>query len=461
MSQDIKRFHLLLPSRHGNLLAVKTENGLALPSVAVPPDADILDARLICRAVRDQLGAEVTLLHSMHCYRRPDAPMCACTLELQSADWHPVAPHRWIAARNLAGPSAFPEFECAVAAAWFRERETGEALLPWWRPEWAAKALSWAVKSAADAGYYSTAPPEQLKSWYLSSLWRLPTRNSNLYFKAVPPYSNLEVALAAAWTADRTEGAQQVVAIESERSWLLTADMKGISLEQNRNVEFWGAALEDLARFQVQTACHVDGYLAAGCDDLRMGRLTIRAAQLFGAAGALVEGLPAKHIVFDDAVLEKLLPGLDARCRVADTFGIPATLVHGDFHGMNVVREGGRTVFFDWSDASICHPFFDVMELLSSDDWLPPTLDSHDILRDSYLAQWREFGTVDRMRELYDLLRPLWLLAGALAHERMLTGMETVIPLALRNEHTCAHWATQQQQYALAVRLRDLIDALT
>jgi aminoglycoside phosphotransferase (APT) family kinase protein len=170
--------------------------------------------------------------------------------------------------------------------------------------------------------------------------------------------------------------------------------------------------------------------------------------------------LPAHHWDFEPEILKTLLPAIGEQCNEAQKLAIPATLVHGDFHGMNIVRSGGETLFFDWSHANVSHPFFDVMELLSADDWLPAGVGIHETLRDIYLSEWLEFAELDRLRVLYETLRPLWFLTQSLGSERTLDGMEASVPLTSRQKHSCAEWATQQQQYGLAVQLRELIAAM-
>ena len=54
---------------------------------------------------------------------------------------------------------------------------------------------------------------------------------------------------------------------------------------------------------------------------------------------------------------------------------IPQTLVHGDLHLSNVSRQAGQYVLFDWTDACVSHPFFDMFLMhvsggLDDEEWL-------------------------------------------------------------------------------------------
>jgi len=79
--------------------------------------------------------------------------------------------------------------------------------------------------------------------------------------------------------------------------------------------------------------------------------------------------------------LAHAVPALEAACRRAV---FPATLVHGDFHPGNVVfDDDGGVVIFDWSDACVAHPLFDLhLFTFWSDDVRP--------LVDAYSAGWGE-----------------------------------------------------------------------
>jgi hypothetical protein len=461
VAHEARRFYVLLQRIGEWQFLVRVERGTSsLPHVTVPEDADILDAKLVNDAVKAQLGLDVHMLHSMHCYRRPEPHMNVCTLENSEATWQPHGALRWAEQSELETCINLSEFEWSILSTWIAELQTDRPLLPWWQPGWAERAATWLVDSANSIGLTLTGPPEQIKSWYLSSVWRVPTSEGDLYFKAVPPYASVEVALASLWRDSGIVGLPDFVGVHSGRAWLLTRDMQGRPLEKLRDVDVWAVALRDYARFQQSSGASITEYLAVGCTDMRLTELPRLAASLFGRFRGLLTGLPERHWEFEPGSHEALLPAIDNCCREALAIGIPPTLVHGDFHGMNIVRSVGETLFFDWSGANVSHPFFDVQELLSADDWLPAGEGAYETLRDNYLGEWLAYTTLDRLRVLYETLRSLWNLTQALGYERTLVGMESVVPLGDRLQHSCAEWATQQQQYGLAVQLRRLIESL-
>ncbi len=317
---------------------------------------------------------------------------------------------------------------------------------------------TWIGDRLQHEGLTASGSIEQLKSWYFSSVLRVPTTTGDLYFKAVPHYMRQEIALTKIlpnWNPGHTP---EALAVDDERLWLLTRDMNGRCLEEERTMSAWGSALRDYARFQQQTAPRLPELLAMGCPDLRMNRLPELSRALFAAIPDLLAGLPGNLTAEELTAVRSLQPEIDALCARAAQYDIPATLVHGDFHGINVVRAADRPLFFDWGDACVSHPFFDAMELLAADDWMPAEENAYDALRDIYLEPWTVYEPMGRLQELYTLLKPLWALAMSFRHEKALLGMEAVCPLASRLPHTCALWATHQQQYWIALQMRALLE---
>ncbi len=451
MANSDGRFHILMRQPDGNGLLMFVDSGQAsLPTIRVPQGSDILDAQLVNGEVHKQWGVDVRMLHSMHCYRRPESPLLVCTIENCGHDWEPDENYRWLDCEALSAWRV-SDFEAAIIETWFCEQATQRVLLPWWQPGWAAQALEWITDALSDNKRVPLGRPEQLKSWYLSTVWRVPTTKGDRYFKASPPYAAQEVALAARWRDSKPDGVPGAIAIDVERSWVLTEDMQGRSLEQSRDIGEWGAALRDYARFQQGAGAVANRYLADGYEDRRLERLPDLAAHLFASHAKLLSGLPTNHVDYDATRLRVLLPAIGELC---GSSGDPAdALAHGDFHGMNVFRSGGRSLFFDWAAAHVSHPFFDVIELLSADDWMPSVPGAYEALRDQYLAEWTAYESMDCLRVLYEGLRPLWFLTSALGSESLLVAMETSVPLSDRLVHSCAHWATQQLQYGVAVTL--------
>jgi aminoglycoside phosphotransferase (APT) family kinase protein len=82
------------------------------------------------------------------------------------------------------------------------------------------------------------------------------------------------------------------------------------------------------------------------------------------------------------------LPELRALTTELESFGIPPTLQHDDFHDGQVYVEDGRYRFLDWGDSCISHPFHTLTVTLRALAWrhgLEPGSATLLRLRDAYL----------------------------------------------------------------------------
>ena len=71
----------------------------------------------------------------------------------------------------------------------------------WARPGGPAEDLAWADAALELAQTPRVAPAVQVRSWNLSSLWRLPTNRRCTWLKAVPPFFAHEGAVLEALPA--------------------------------------------------------------------------------------------------------------------------------------------------------------------------------------------------------------------------------------------------------------------
>ena len=76
---------------------------------------------------------------------------------------------------------------------------------------------------------------------------------------------------------------------------------------------------------------------------------------------------------------------------IVSTYNRPDALVHGDLHPGNVAMRDGSILLFDWTDASVSHPFFDLMHLFHAE----PAVQAR--LRDSYFEAWTSFEPLERL----------------------------------------------------------------
>ncbi|QQQ80886.1 phosphotransferase [Saccharothrix sp. 6-C] len=174
--------------------------------------------------------------------------------------------------------------------------------LPWARPGGPAALVGWA-RGHVDV----TGPAVQVKTWNLSCLYRLPTARGNAWAKATPPFM-----------ADEAEVIRLVASVDpSLAPVLLAAEPGRVLLAEAPGVDCW----------------------QPGAD--------------------VVERIVPRWVAVQAALAGE--PRLRARGVGVPDFGLPDTLLHGDFHPGNW-RSGG--VVLDWGDAHWGHPALDAARLI-------------------------------------------------------------------------------------------------
>jgi aminoglycoside phosphotransferase (APT) family kinase protein len=126
------------------------------------------------------------------------------------------------------------------------------------------------------------------------------------------------------------------------------------------------------------------------------------------------------------AQFHEALPRLQAMCAALAACGIPQTLVHGDLHLHNVAGSAGRTQFFDWTDACVSHPFFDLISIFDDEDRARQAQ-----LRDGYLGQWSDCAPLERLLEAWALAQPLGDLHQAISYQHIVAALEPVAQVEL------------------------------
>lgn len=263
---------------------------------------------------------------------------------------------------------------------------------PWCRPGWRDKVVPWiedAVRPHRLTGL------DQVKNWSISCVLRVRTTGAVFYFKTsapLPLFVN-EVAVSRRLAEMFPGWVLDPVAVEEGERWMLTADLGLVDFE--RGIDDTEAAFRRLARLHVASASQISALLEAGCHDRRL-------AVLAGQLEPLLtdDRLLGKLDEDDRSLLRSNAGRVDELCGRLAQLDVPPTLVHGDFHMENLGSgSADSAVIFDWSDACVSHPFFD----LQSVEWYSP--DDRRRLLDGYLEAWKPWVAPSELAEAVALAR--------------------------------------------------------
>ncbi|MCC9306823.1 aminoglycoside phosphotransferase family protein [Kitasatospora sp. RB6PN24] len=274
-------------------------------------------------------------------------------------------------------------------------------------------ALDWAEQALAAAGRQPTGPVEQVKTWNLAGLFRLPTAAGPVWLKTGRQFAVDEAAVIALFASVDPESTPTVVAADPGRRLLLLDHVPGEDC-WGPSAEVVADAVPRLVRAQAALAASYPGGAPAGLRDRTP-------AALVPAVEALLDGPAAAELtaaeLADARALVARLPHLVEQLTAC---GLPDVVLHGDFHPGNWRSDGRRTVLVDFADACYGHPAIDGLrpkEFCSEERWaqaaaawceswrtLVPGCDPERALR--LAAPFGHLGYAVRYQEFLDAIEP-------------------------------------------------------
>jgi Phosphotransferase enzyme family len=266
--------------------------------------------------------------------------------------------------------------------------------------------LAWAEAVLRARGDMPAGAAEQIRSWNLSSLWRLPTRSGVAWLKVVPPFFAHEAAVLNV-LADAP--VPQLLGHDGAR--MLMAELPGsdryeaLLPERLRMVDL-------LVDLQARWCGRVDELLALGLPDWRGPALTEAVSTTF-----------LRHADALDAdersALETFIAALPRRFAAIATCGMPDGLVHGDFHPGNLRGDGNTLAVLDWGDSGVGHPLLDQTAFLRTcpADEIEPS-------RSHWRAAWRRHLPGADTARASQLLGPVATARSAVIYQRFLDRIE-------------------------------------
>ncbi|MFF7632449.1 aminoglycoside phosphotransferase family protein [Kitasatospora sp. NPDC008050] len=273
-------------------------------------------------------------------------------------------------------------------------------------------ALAWAEQALAVAGRPLLGPVEQVKTWNLAGLFRLPTATGPLWLKTGRTFSADEAAVIDLFDAAEPGFAPTVLAADPHRRLLLLDHVPGEDC-WDPSAEVVAATVPRLARAQAALAArHLDG-APAGLPDRSPQRLAAALVPLLdGPAGA---ELTAEELLRARLMADRL-PELVERLAAC---GLPNTVLHGDFHPGNWRSAGQGTVLVDFADSHYGHPAIDGLRpkgFTSPERWAQAA--------GAWAASWRALVPGSDPVTALRLAEPLARLACAVRFQEFLDGIE-------------------------------------
>jgi Ser/Thr protein kinase RdoA (MazF antagonist) len=273
--------------------------------------------------------------------------------------------------------------------------------MAWAKPGGPGRFLDWARAALSDAGIAPTGEPEQIRTWNLSTLWRLPTDRGIVWLKAVPPFFAHEGAVL-----ERLQAYAVPRLLARADDAVLLADVPG----DDRHV-----AGEDTARRMIELLVGIQSTVDPATLPPMPRWTPLTLAPMAERTLALADGLgPQDRAAVADLIAR--LPRLDADLTAC---GLADTLVHGDFHPGNLRGDDDHLVLLDWGDSGIGHPLLDHAAFMER---MPGAAAS--TLTEYWTATWRAVAPGSDPERALELLAPFSALRQATLYRGFLDRIE-------------------------------------
>ena len=266
--------------------------------------------------------------------------------------------------------------------------------------------LAWATGVLGARCVTIVVPPQQIRTWNLSSVWRLTTSAGDAWLKVVPPFFAHEGVVMS--LLDPTV-VPPVLGAAAPR--VLLAEVPGED-QYDATRESLLEMVRMLVRLQAGWVNRTAELLGSGIPDLR--------------GPALIPRIEATVVRHRDELnpaerrrIDTLVSHLPERFAALAACGLPDTLVHGDFHPGNIRGAPGRLTILDWGDSGLGHPLLDQLAFGQRLDESDRAAVEHE-----WAQQWRTVIPGCDADRAAALLRPVAALYGGAVYDRFLDNIE-------------------------------------
>jgi hypothetical protein len=414
--------YALLPHPDERLvLAIRGMKGFTLPTVTQDERIWSPNTQVMQPLFAELIGVPINILNWVASHRDDEAHQVHRIHLLEPRDGTLPLNAVWQPLEEILEYHFMPSNLQAGLERWnveFRSRIIPDLRAPWSIPGWHAEVERWIADQVARLGRGPIRKIEPVKSWSISCVLRVVTETGILYFKVprdLPLFVNEGVVLSR--LAELYPNRLPVpLAIESERGWMLLDDFGG-QTGHDADLDQQARLMQDFARLQIDSSQKIEALLDAGCKDRRMDIVLSQIEPLFEDELVL-----APLTLEERDQLKMIAPRL--RALIAELFSlpIPVALLHGDLHAGNAIMRENSLLYFDWTDAAVSHPFFDMIHIFMEEHQAKKTA-----LQEAYLLPWEEnYSKIDVMRawELGDALYGLY---HAVSYQYIAHGIEELV----------------------------------
>ena len=371
-----------MPRRLARLVLMTPDGAVVGSLPSIPVDVPWRqEVESVVRAAREHHGIDVTILRLLEVSpERPDGVEVTYLAEIA---------------------------EPVPAEVWTGKIEAHPLRQAYAQPGGPAADLAWAERVLAGHDLAPTGEPVQVRTWNLSSVWRIPIGDQSAWLKVVPPFFGHEGRVIAALAG------QHVPTLfgHDEHGRILLAEIPGEDMFEAGLSQLLGMVTV-LVDIQASWIGRVGGLLAMALPDWRGPGLSMAIADV-------VQRTSEELSEDEHASLQRFVRGLPARFAEVEACGLPDMLVHGDCHPGNFRGTELELTLLDWGDSGIGHPLLDQPAFLDS---VPP--EHLQTVKGHWDREWLARVPGCAPTRAADLLAPIATARRAVIYQRFLDNIE-------------------------------------
>ena len=261
---------------------------------------------------------------------------------------------------------------------------------PFSRPGWLRDVQRWMHKSLPDRRIDFTDEFRQYNAGNAFSLMRFATRYGPAYWlKATGGPNTHEFAVTVTLSELFPQYLPPLVAVREDWNAWITEDA-GIPLGSSQTLPVLTQAVEALAELQMQSLAHMSRLEGAGCFDMRLVNVHAHLAELIEyLEEAMGHQTSTRVLPLRPPRLQEIRNIVEEACLEMQDLNIPSSLVNGDINLDNILYDGSRATFTDWSEAGFGNPFLTLQQLIQHVIRDGEHLEWETSLRRAYKQKWR------------------------------------------------------------------------
>ena len=388
---------LLLRKNPSEFLVFETACGLCLPSVEIPPNSRTAEA--LNAGVQARWGLNVYSLYAIE-LDDPCPTVRYHAAEVLQQDAEVPRPAKWVSVSDARHLRFGDSSDSAAVQAWIerlgtKKTNTGDS--PFDKPGWFPNVREFVQGAIDNIPLLLAGPFLQCNASPSFSLIRFETDGDAVWFKAVGEPNAREFPLSVFLSSKLPAFTPRVLATRPLWNAWVMPDIAGVPLAQTEDPSAWCNAARNLARMQVASIEMTEDILRCEPRDVRAVALLEQIRPFFSLMqewmGRQTKTSPAR---LSRSEIERLECETRNALLASQLERIPDTLGHLDLNPENVITTNGETVFLDWAEGCVGHPFLSFAHLL---EYFLRTFGANThqepALIRAYLDVWEPLGLTD------------------------------------------------------------------